>query len=326
MPHRVGPAGVAVAVWLAVSACADVSARRGYECIAPANPGGGWDRTCRVLGTVLAELDLVPGALRVTNMPGAGGGIAFAHAVAQRSGDARVVIAASPATTLRLAERQYSRLTERDVRWLAALGAEYGVLAVGRDAPWADLETFVAAWRARPEAVAFGGGSAVAGQDHMKVLLLARRAGIDPRRVRYVPFDGGGEAMTALLGGFVRVFSGELSEIEGQLEAGTIRLLTVLAPERLDGAFADVPTAREAGYDVEWITWRGFYVPAGISDSAYGWWVRAMTRVAESDAWVHARRVNRLRPFFRAGPEFEAFVHEQVAEFRALAIEIGLIK
>ena len=169
------------------------------------------------------------------------------------------------------------------------------------------------------------GGSAVAGQDHMKVLLLAQRAGIDPLRIRYVPFDGGGEAMTALLGGFVQVFSGEASEVEGQVEAGRLRVLAVLAPGRVEGPLSSVPTARESGLDVTWVTWRGFYVPGGITDAEYQRWVQVLSELGASSVWADARRANRLQPFFLVGEDFDAFVRDQVAEFREMSREIGLI-
>lgn len=314
------------AALLALAACEPPETSRGWECIAPANAGGGWDMTCRSVGGVLRELGLSPGLVRTTNMPGAGGGVAYAHAVTRREGDPNVLVAASPGTTLLLAQGIYGSLTEDDVRWLGAVGAEYGVLAVAADAPWRSLDDLLDAWRADPGSLVVSGGSAVAGQDHMKVLLLARAAGIDPRRIRYVPFDGGGEAMTALLGGFVQVFSGEASEVEGQVRAGRMRVLTVLAPERLGGFMADVPTARESGVEVDWVTWRGFFVPRGIGQERYQQWVDALTRVAGSEAWVEARQRNRLQPFFMAGPEFEAFVERQVVEFRELARDLGIAR
>ena len=206
--RRLAWAGTAV---LLLCACEAAEISRGWECIAPANAGGGWDLTCRSVGQVLSDLELSPGLVRTTNVPGAGGGVAYARTVAQRAEDPNVLIAASPSTVLRLAQRQYGSLTETDVRWVGALGAEYGVLAVAADAPWQTLDDLLDAWRQDPGSVVVSGGSAVAGQDHMKVLLLAHRSGIDPRRIRYVPFDGGGEAMTALLGGFVQLFSGEAS-------------------------------------------------------------------------------------------------------------------
>ena len=252
---------------LSISACAPASTDRGWECVAPANAGGGWDLTCRSVAQVLSDLDLSPGPVRTTNLPGAGGGVAFARTVAQRGDDPHMLIAASPSTTLRLAQGQYGGLTADDVRWVGALGAEYGVLAVAADAPWATLNDLLAAWRRDPSSVVVSGGSAVAGQDHMKVLLLAHRSGIDPRQIRYVPFDGGGEAMTALLGGFVQVFSGEASEVEGQVAAGRLRVLVTLSPERLAGPLSTVPTAVEQGVDVTWVTWRGFYVPGHVADT-----------------------------------------------------------
>ena len=296
------------------------------ECIAPANAGGGWDLTCRLTGQILTELGLVAGTVPTLNIPGAGGGVAFAHAVGQRTGDERVFFAASPATTLRLAQEQYGRLRADDVRWIGALGAEYGIVAVDAGAPWRTMESLMEAWARRPEEIVVSGGSAVVGQDHMKILLLGREAGIDPRQIRYVPFDGGGEALTALLGGFVQVFSGEASEIEGHLEAGSVRVLAVLAPQRVEGLLAAVPTATEAGYPVTWITWRGYYVPGGVSDDAYAEWVRRLTVVSRSEAWEAARSRARLRPFFMVGREFESFVMAQIGEFRGLAREIGIVE
>ena len=315
--------GMATFPWLA---CVPSPDARGWECLAPANAGGGWDLTCRSVGQVLSELGLAQGLVRTTNLPGAGGGVAFARTVAQRNDDPTVLIAASPSTTLRLAQGQYGKLTVDDVRWVGALGTEYGILAVAADAPWRGLDDLLAAWRRDPTSLVVSGGSAVAGQDHMKVLLLADRAGIDPLRIRYVPFDGGGEAMTALLGGFVDVFSGEASEVEGQVAAGRLRVLVALSPERMEGPLSSVPTARESGIDVTWVTWRGFYVPGGISDVQYQAWVDIVSQVGESSAWERARVVNRLQPFLLVGPDFAAFVKQQVEDFRDMSREIGLIE
>jgi putative tricarboxylic transport membrane protein len=309
-----------------LASCESPENRLGWECLAPAGAGGGWDLTCRSVGQVLNEMQLSPGLVRTTNLPGAGGGVAYARTVARRGDDPNLLVAASPSTVLRLAQGQYGHLTEDDVRWVGALGAEYGVLAVAADAPHRSLDDLLSEWRRDPTSLVVSGGSAVAGQDHMKVLLLAHRAGIDPRLIRYVPFDGGGEAMTALLGGFVHVFSGEASEVEGQVAAGRLRVLVSLSPERLTGPLAEVPTARESGIDVTWVTWRGFYAGADITDETYERWVRTLEQVGASDAWEAARRINRLQPFFMVGDEFSDFVHDQVDDFREMSREIGLIR
>ena len=108
--------------------------------------------------------------------------------------------------------------------------------------------------------------------------------------------------------------------------SGSIRVLAVMSPEPLDGLLAGVPTATEQGYPVEWVTWRGFYVPKDIGDEAYRRWVDVLRTVGASPEWAEARRVNRLEPFFMVGEEFDAFVHQQVEEYREMSREIGLIR
>lgn len=306
--------------------CSDLQTQVGTECLAPANPGGGWDLTCRAFTRILGELIKNAPPMRVTNLPGAGGGIAFAHVVSQRLEDPNLIVAASPATTLRLAQGQFGDFTEEDVRWLAAIAADYGVVVVRADAPWRDLPSLMDEWRKSPESIVVSGGSAVGGQDHMKMLLLGRAAGMDFRRIRYVPFDGGGEAMTALLGGFVEVCSADGSEVLGQLEAGAIRVLAVLARQRLEPPLDRVPTTFEAGYPVEWVIWRGFYAPAGISEEACAEWLNVMEHVAGSEAWSSLRQRLGLTRFVLLGDDFEAFVREQVGTFRDLTRSLGLAR
>ena len=240
-------------------------------------------------------------------MPGAGGGVAYAHAVTQRSNHGNVLFSASPATTLRLAQGQFGHLTVDDVRWIGAVGAEYGIIAVRHDAPWETLTDLMNDWARDPTSLVVAGGSAAAGQDHMKVMLLARAAGIVPGQVRYVPFDGGGEALTAMLGGFVSVFPGEGSEAEAQLEAGNIRVLAVLAPERVPGPLANVPTAREEGFDVIWVTWRGFYAPGDISVAEYDRWVTTVHELDTSPEWQAAREALTARIRARRRAMLEEF-------------------
>ena len=316
---------VLISLVLLTAACHEGGRGSGWECVAPANVGGGWDLTCRAFSRTVNDLGLAPGLMRVGNLPGAGGGIGYAHMVGQRGGDEAVLAAASPATLLRLAQGQFAHLTEDDVRWVGAIAADHGVVAVRPDAPWDHLEDFLDFWRRDPRAVRISGGSASGGQDHVKMLLLAQEAGMDPRSVRYIPFDGGGEAMTALLGGFVEVFSGDVTQVDAQVEAGRLRVLAILAADRVGGALADVPTATERGYPVTWVTWRGFYLPPGISAEGYDRWVRLVEEVAASDEWALERERSRLAPWFLVGRDFEDFVQGEVRNLRQLSRQVGLL-
>jgi len=296
------------------------------ECIAPANPGGGWDFTCRQVGKLLYELGEVDQPVQITNMAGAGGGLAFAHTVAERNDDAELIVAASSATTTRLAQKAYGDATADQVRWVGAIGADPGVIVVAADSPMQNLDDMVAAIKAEPGSVAFAGGSAAGGFDHMKPLMVLQAGGFDQiTKVKYIGVDGGADAITQTVGGFTQAMTGDMSEIVGFLESGEVRALAVLTEERVPG-FEDIPTAMEQGYDVVAVNWRGFYVPKDISDDEFAMWADKIRAVAESDEWAEVRQANGLAPFTKVGPDFQNWVDDVIADTEELSRDIGVIK
>ena len=296
------------------------------ECIAPANPGGGWDFTCRQVGKTLQDLGLIDSTMQVVNMAGGGGGVAFAEVVNKRGGDNDLIIAASSATATRLAQGAYPGNTMDQVRWLATIGADYGVIAVAADSEIATLPELLESIKADPTAVAVAGGSAVGGWDHLKVLIAAQAFGVeDVRTVKYIAFDGGGEAVTQLLAGSVQAFTGDISEAKGFVDSGDIKVLAVLSPDRLPGEFSDFPTAKEQGVDVIGANWRGFYAPGDMSDEAYGFWVDTVADLYASDAWKEVMANNGLAPLDLQGDAFQSFVASSVEQITAISKEIGII-
>lgn len=105
-----------------------------------------------------------------------------------------------------------------------------------------------------------------------------------------------------------------------------MRVLGVMAPRRLPAPYANVPTLKELGYNVEWIVWRGFYVPKSIPANAYEFWIQALRKVAKSPEWAKVREQNSLGEFLSLDAEFQVFVDRQVNAFRNLSRELGLIK
>ncbi len=299
----------------------------GTECIAPAGAGGGWDMTCRLVGKTLQDMKLVPGTMQVTNKAGGGGGVAFAEVVNKRNEENNLIVAASSATSTRLAQGAYPGNTMDQVRWIAAVGADYGMIAVAADSPLKTLPELMAKVKADASTVAFAGGSAVGGWDHLKVLIAARKAGIsNVRSIKYVAFDGGGEAVTQLLAGKVQAFTGDISEVKGFVDAGKIKVLAVMAPERLTGDFAKYPTAKEQGLDVVGANWRGFYAPGKMSDDAYNYWVKSMGAAYDSKEWKAVMANNGMAPLSLKGAAFQKFVKESVDEIHELSLEIGIVK
>ncbi|MAS05225.1 MAG: C4-dicarboxylate ABC transporter substrate-binding protein [Ahrensia sp.] len=319
--------GLAAAFTLASSIAAFAFEPSNTECIAPANPGGGWDFTCRQVGKTMQDMKLVPGTMQVVNLAGGGGGVAYAEVANKRSDDNNLIVAASSATATRLAQGAYPGNTMDQMRWIGAVGADYGIIAVAANSEVQTLPELMDMIKNDPSSVSVAGGSAVGGWDHLKVLLAAKKAGIDDvRTIKYVAFDGGGEAVTQLLAGSVQAFTGDASEAKGFVDSGDIRVIAVLAPERLEGDFASFPTAKEQGIDVIGANWRGFYAPGGMSDDAYGFWTDAVAKTYASDEWKQVMAANGLAPLDMTGDEFEAFVKDSIDNITDLSKQIGLIK
>lgn len=296
------------------------------ECIAPANPGGGWDFTCRQVGKILLDIGQVDQPVQVTNMAGGGGGLAFNYVVTERGSDPDLIVAASSATTTRLAQKAFGDATADQVRFVGSIGADPGVIVVAKDSPFQSLGDMVEAIKADPGSVAFAGGSAAGGFDHMKPLQVLKAAGFaDIGSVKYIGVDGGADAITQTVGGFTQAMTGDMSEIVGFLKSGEVRALAVLTEERVPG-FEDIPTAREQGFDVVAVNWRGLYVPKGISDDQFNAWAEKLQAVADSAEWKEAMAANGLAPFTKVGGDFQSWIDQVIAETEALSKEIGVIQ
>ncbi|MBN7122953.1 tricarboxylic transporter [Erwinia billingiae] len=296
------------------------------ECIAPAKPGGGFDLTCKLLQVSLQETKQIESPMRVTYMPGGVGAVAYNAIVAQRPAEAGTVVAFSGGSLLNLSQGKFGRYSVDDVKWLAAVGTDYGMVAVRADSPYKNLKELMDAMKTDPNKVVVGAGASIGSQDWMKTALLARDAGIDPRKMRYVAFEGGGEPVTALLGNHIQVVSGDMSEMVPHLQGGKLRVLAVMAPERLPGQLADVPTAKEQGFDIVWPVIRGFYLGPKVTDAEYQWWSDAFKKMVATDEFKKQRDMRGLFEFNMFGQELDSYVKKQVADYREQAKSFGLAK
>lgn len=296
----------------------------GTECIAPAKPGGGYDLTCRLAANGLQDTHLIDRPMMVSYMPGGIGAVAYNHVNGVRNDDPNLIVAASTGAAVNLALGKFGKYDANEVRWLGALGADYGAIVVRADAPWDNLDELMEDLAANPSGIVIGAGGTVGSQDWMKAALVAKAANISPRDLRYVAFEGGGESLAALLGGHIKVYTGDLSELSSHLESGKVRVLAALSDERVGGPFADIPTAVEQGYDVQWPIWRGYYMGPDVSDEAYNAWVERLKELSEKPKFAELREARGLFPMAKFGDSFDTYVKEQVAQFKQLAKEVGL--
>lgn len=324
-----GACGLAAATVLGAGLAVSVPAKALpiSECIAPADPGGGWDFTCRSVGKLLLELDLVESPVQVTNMPGGVGAVAFANVESSRADDSDLVVATSTVGVTQIAQGKYPGGADT-VRWLAMLGTDVGVILVDDESEYENLDQLMNTVVEDPGALAVAGSSGAGGWDHIRALMLAKEAGLPGDQIsnlRWVQFDGGGPAVTQMMGGHVDVVSTDLGEVAGFIESGDVRVLGVLSEEPLPPPFEDLPTATSQGYDVAGYNWRGFYTGGDVSDENYAAMVDDMKALYESDEWKEVAEQNGLVPLWRGGDEFNAFVRDSLDQVENISREIGVI-
>jgi putative tricarboxylic transport membrane protein len=233
---------------------ASAFAGAGVECIVPSKPGGAMDLTCKLAQAGLGE------DMRLTYLPGGIGAVAWHSIVSQRRAEPNTLVVFSGGSLLNLAQGKFGKATPSDVRWVAALGADYGMIAVRADSPFRTLGDLMAALKANPAKVLIGVSGTIGSQDWLKMALLARIAGVDPKALRFVALEGGGEAFTAMHANYVQVVSGDASEATLYSAGGKSRVLAVLSEQRLPVCWRRCrPRASRAS------TW------SGLSSAACGW-------------------------------------------------------
>lgn len=312
---------------MAIAAPAGAGPLDGSECIVGAKAGGGFDLTCRLAQDALAEGRLIGDPMRLTYLPGGIGAIAFNTVVSQRPARPNAIVAFSGGTLLNLAQGKFGPRGEADVRWLAAIGMDCGAVMVSRQSPYKSLNDLLAALRADPGKIVFGGGGGVGSQDWMKAALTARAVGVHHKALRYVAFEGGGEAIVAMRDGHVDAVTGDASESTALLSPATgVRMLAVLSDKRLPGPLAGVPTAKEEGFDIQWPIMRGFYMGPGVADADFAAWRTAFQAMLASPVYARLRGERGLSPLALTGAPLDDHVQRQVEVYRRLADEFGLMK
>lgn len=300
------------------------------ECVVPSKPGGAMDLTCKLVRQGMQALpEAEARAPRVSYLPGGIGAVAWHSMMSpRRRAEADTLVAFSGGSLLNLAQGKFGKAGAGDVRWVAALGVDYGMVAVRADSPFKTLADLVAALRQHPDRVLIGVSGTIGSQDWLKMALLARQAGIDPKQLRFVALEGGGEEFTALQANVVQVVSGDSSEATLNLgaQAGANRVLAVLSEQRLPGALAQVPTAREQGVDLVWPVIRGVWMAPGAPEADYRRWVASFERMLATPRFAQLRGAAGLSPFTLTGPALTAYVKQAVDGYAALAGELGLLR
>jgi putative tricarboxylic transport membrane protein len=323
---------VAMAVGLVATACGDSGggggggggggANRqitGLNILVGTAPGGGFDQTARTAAKAMEDAKLARN-VEVQNLPGAGNTIALQRLVNEK-GNGKVM----QQMGLGLVGGVYtnkSKATLDQTTPVARLTEEPEVVIVGKDSPYQSFDQLLAAWKADPGKLAVGGGSAPGGPDHLAPMLIAQTAGIDPKQVNFVSYDGGGELLAAVLGGQVAFGVTGPGETKDQIEAGEVRALAVTSAEPAPGL--DVKTLKEQGVDLEFTNWRGWVAPPELSEDDKQALIDLATNMHDSQQWKDALAQNGWTDAFMVGDEYAAFLKAENQRVGEVLGELGL--
>ena len=286
----------------------------------PANPGGGWDTTGRALGKALTDAK-VADTVTYDNKGGAAGALGLAQLVNGSKGDPNAlmvmgavmlggIITGKPPVSL-------SQATP-----IARITSEYNVFVLPANSPFKTMADVVAQLKKDPGSVKWGGGSRGA-TEHIAAAMIAQRVGVDPSKINYVAFRGGGEATAAILGGNVTIGGSGYSEFSEYIKVGKMKAIAVTSAKRLPGV--DVPTLKEQGIDVELGNWRGVYGAPGISAEQRKALTDMVLAAVKTPSWAESMKKNEWTPAVLSGDAFATFVDDEFASLRAMMVKSGMV-
>jgi putative tricarboxylic transport membrane protein len=285
----------------------------------PANPGGGWDQTGRSLAAAMQSAKLVS-SVQFENKGGAAGIIGLAQFVNSAKGDPNAVMMGGMVMVGGIILGK-SAVNLSQVTPIARLTSEWEVVVVPAGSPLKSMADLVRMLKENPGKVAWGGGSA-GGTDHILAGLIAKAVGVDPSKINYVAFKGGGEAVPAILGGHVTAGISGIGEFAEQVKAGKMRALAQSGPTRLDG----IPSLKEQGIDVELGNWRGLFGAPGITPQQRDALVKLVKDATDTPAWKATLDKFGWTPVFLGGDDYKKFIDEDTARIGAIIESLGLKK
>jgi putative tricarboxylic transport membrane protein len=305
-------------VFFAASAIAwAAQAQPALKMMIPANPGGGWDQTGRSLASAMQSEKLVS-SVQFDNKGGAGGTIGLAQFVSSSKGDPNAVMIGGMVMIGGI-HLNKSPVNLTMVTPLARLTGEYEVIVVPANSPHKTMADLLKAFKANPGSVSWGGGSA-GGTDHILVGLVAKATGVDPAKINYVAYKGGGEAVAAIVGGHVTAGVSGLAEFEEQIKGGRMRALAVSSSSRL----ANISTLKEQGVDVDLANWRGVFGAAGITAAQRDALVKIIKGATDSPAWKATLEKFGWAPIFLGGDDYKKFIEEDTKRIAGIIDSLGI--
>ncbi len=290
--------------------------------LVPAGPGGGWDTTARGVGEGLVKAGIDNNA-SFQNMSGGGGGRAIAYLIESGTKKGDILMVNSTPIVLRALTGKIP-YSYRDLTPVASMIADFGAFVVRNDSPYKTWQDVIKALKEDPSSIKVAGGSARGSMDHLVAAQAAKAGGVDGRRIRYIPYDGGGKAKAGLLSGEVNLLSTGLSEALEVANGGQARVLAVTSPEAL-ADYPKIPTLKSMGYDMEIVNWRGFFAAPNLPADKLAQYTEKLRKLQSTPEWETVRARNGWLNLFQEKDEFIQSLEKQEAQLKVVMQELGFI-
>ncbi|MFZ2652292.1 MAG: tripartite tricarboxylate transporter substrate binding protein [Burkholderiaceae bacterium] len=294
---------------------------KNIEIVVPFAPGGGTDNLMRMITGIMDENKWSPVALNVNNRAGGSGTVGYTYLI-NKKGDSHVVAGATPMVVSGKLQGRLSGNHRDAITVLMIVAIDELMISVRSESPFKTIEEFVAAARAKPGQLTVG-GTGTHNEDHIFSHLFEQAAGI---KLKYVPFNSGGEVTAALMGGHIDAGIMNPNEIAAQVEAGKAKNLAVAAHKRMPDA-PEVPTFAEKGHKFYWEQMRGVVGPANMAPEAVAWWQDTLQRVTQTKKWQedYIRR-NLLTPTAWVGEEANKYLDSITGSYESALGALGGLK
>ena len=291
--------------------------------LVPGGPGGGWDTTARGVGEAMVKAGIEDNA-SFQNMSGGGGGRAIAYLIESGTKKGDMLMVNSTPIVLRALSGKIP-YSYRDLTPVASMIADYGAFVVRNDSPFKTWQDVIDAMKKDPGSVKVAGGSARGSMDHLVAAQAVKAAGIDGRRLRYIPYDAGGKAKDGLLSGDVNLLSTGLSEALEVANGGQARILAVTSADKLPD-YPAIPTLKSLGYDMEFVNWRGFFATPDLPADKLAEYTEKLRKLQQTPEWEAVRARNGWLNLFQEKEAFIKSLEQQEAQLRVVMKELGFIR
>jgi len=288
--------------------------------VCPWAAGGGTDRLARFMADALQQ-SLGQSVIVVNQVGGSGAAGHQKGALADPDGYTLTM------ATFELSTMHWmgiSTVTYTNFTPLMQLNADAAALLVKSDAPWPDLTSFLAHIRANPGQVTMSGTATGGAWDLARAgFLLAAELPVES--VRWIPKKGSAPSIVELLGGHIDAVCCSVPEAAAQIDSGELRVLAVMAPERL-AEYPDIPTVREQGVAWDAVGWRGLVLPKDTPADIVATLEAHCQRIVDGEAFRTFMKQNGFVPVVRGGKAFETFLAEQDRQWQPVIEKTGYAK